>query len=103
MDATVNYLLENKKSFILELSDSTCNAETDLNKLNDASVLSDLETGSHSHSLILSRPHSPTLSPSFISHHFPLFTHLQRASQVRSDGISRSSSLYGVICSLSDK
>ena len=65
MDATVNYLLENKKSFILELSDSTCNAETDLNKLNDASVLSDLETGSHSHSLILSRPHSPTLSPSF--------------------------------------
>lgn len=62
MDATVNYLLENKKSFILELSDSTCNAETDLNKLNDASVLSDLETGSHSHSLILSRPHSPTLS-----------------------------------------
>mgnify|MGYP000011942946 FL=1 len=102
MDATVDYLLENKKSFILSLSDNSCNAETELNKLNDASVLSDLETGSRSHSILLSHSTTSILSPLFISHHFPCFTHLQRVSLVHSDGIQRSSSLYGIICSISD-
>ena len=85
MDATVDYLLENKKSFILSLSDNSCNAETELNKLSDVSVLSVLETGSRSHSILLSHSTTSILSPLFISHHFPCFTQLQRVSLVHSD------------------
>ena len=104
MNAAVNYLLENKTSFILSLADSTCLAQTELNTLSDVSVLSDLETDSHSHSLIQSREmHSAIPSSTFIANHFPPFTHLQGVDQVRSDGYSRSSSIYGVICTITDE
>lgn len=104
MNAAVNYLLESRPSFILSLADDSCIAETELNRLSDVSVLSDLETDSHAHALAQTTDSNAiTLSPSYIANHFPPFAHLQGVDQVRSDGYSRSSTIYGVICTVTDQ
>ena len=100
MDSTVSYLMEMKKDFILKISEENRQITPIGGKVEDVSVLNDLET-SIRQPLIAEPVKSAALTPSLLSTMFPPFSRLQCADNVRTDGVARSSSLYGVISCVS--
>ena len=96
MEATINYIMEAKKSFIQGLSDDTSQVKPVGRELNDESVLIDLETSIRK-PLVSTHKQQLRVTNSLLSTLIPPFSRLQHARDVRIDGVVRSSSLYGVI------
>ena len=100
MDAAVNYMMESKKSFIHSLADDSSHITPMGSQIDDNSVLNDLETSIRK-PLLASADTRGKLSDSVLSTLVPPFSRLQCVTEVKTDGVARSSSLYGVISCIS--
>lgn len=102
MEAAVNYIMESKKSFIHDLADDCSHIVPIGSQIDDDSVLIDLETSIRK-PLLASSVSRGRLSDTMLSTLVPPFSRLQCVTEVKTDGVARSSSLYGVISCISNQ
>ena len=93
-------MMESKKSFIHSLADDHSHITPMGSQIDDNSVLIDLETSIRK-PLLTSAASRGKLSDSVLSTLVPPFSRLQCVTEVKTDGVARSSSLYGVISCIS--
>ena len=102
MDAAINYMMESKKSFIHSLADDSSHITPMGSQIDDNSVLIDLETSIRK-PLLTSSDSRGKLSDTMLSTLVPPFSRLQCVTEVKTDGMARSTSLYGVISCISQQ